>query len=100
VAETTGDGKADIVGFATNGVWTSTTALSTSPMAAPGSSEADGASLHKNGPTAAPGEFNGNGAADIVWQNNHGLPMMWSVDGTTELGGINPDNSGAGWHLV
>ena len=27
------------------------------------------------------GDFNGDGKADILWQNNNGTPAIWLMDG-------------------
>jgi hypothetical protein len=41
------------------------------------------------------GDFNGDGKADILWQQDNGLPAIWLMDGTNMIGGgaagtINP----------
>ena len=28
------------------------------------------------------GDFNGDGKADILWQNDSGMPAIWLMDGT------------------
>ena len=42
------------------------------------------------GPTwhvAAAADFNGDGKSDILWQNDSGLPAIWTMDGTNLTGG-------------
>jgi hypothetical protein len=48
------------------------------------------------------GDFNGDGKADILWQNDNGTPYIWEVNGTTVIGGGMPANynPGADWHLI
>jgi len=31
---------------------------------------------------AAAADFNGDGKSDILWQNDSGLPSIWTMDGT------------------
>ena len=31
------------------------------------------------------GDFNGDGDADILWQNTNGQPAIWLMNGTTPL---------------
>ena len=33
------------------------------------------------------GDFNGDGKADILWQNSDGTPAIWLMDGTNFLSG-------------
>ena len=35
------------------------------------------------------GDFNGDGKADILWQNDDGTPAVWLMDGLNILGGAN-----------
>ena len=52
-----------------------------------------GAVLPDPGPTwhvAAAADFNGDGKSDILWQNDSGLPAIWTMDGTTITGGAAP----------
>jgi hypothetical protein len=46
------------------------------------------------------GDFNGDGKADIAWQNDDGAAAVWLMNGTTptaeSLVGPNP---GPAWHL-
>jgi hypothetical protein len=47
------------------------------------------------------GDFNGDGHADILFQNADGQPDIWLMNGTNVIGGgalaLNP---GAGWHAI
>ena len=54
-----------------------------------------GASWHVIGPS----DFNGDGMADIVWQNNDGTPAIWDMNGTSIIGGGLLPNPGATWHV-
>jgi hypothetical protein len=46
-------------------------------------------------------DFNGDGKADIEWQNTDGTPAIWLMDGTNVLAGANAGfNPGAAWHEV
>ena len=33
------------------------------------------------------GDFNGDGNADILWQNDDGTPAIWLMNGTSFIGG-------------
>jgi hypothetical protein len=46
-------------------------------------------------------DFNGDGRADIAWQNDNGAAAVWLMNGTSvdTFGGALP-NPGAAWHLV
>ena len=46
------------------------------------------------------GDFNGDGKADILWQNNDGTPVVWLMDGLNAIGGAAFNNPGADWHLI
>ena len=47
------------------------------------------------------GDFNGDGKADILWQNADGTPAVWLMNGTTILSGANVGfNPGAAWHEI
>jgi hypothetical protein len=44
----------------------------------------------------AVGDFNGDGNADILWQNDDGTPAIWPVNATSSVGGgivVTPGNS-------
>ena len=36
---------------------------------------------------AGTGDFNGDGKADILWQNSDGTPVIWLMNGTSIIGG-------------
>jgi len=46
------------------------------------------------------GDFNGDGKADILWQNDDLTPAIWEMDGTSIIGGGVLQNPGPGWHIV
>jgi hypothetical protein len=46
------------------------------------------------------GDFNGDGKADIEWQNVDGTPAVWLMNGTTLLSGGSYINPGTSWHMV
>ena len=43
--------------------------------------------------------FNGDGKADILWQNDNGMPAIWTMDGTNVTGGAALPNPGPTWHV-
>jgi hypothetical protein len=47
-------------------------------------------------------DYNGDGKADILWQNNDGTPAIWLMDGFTLVTGTNvgPFNPGPSWHVI
>ncbi len=47
------------------------------------------------------GDFNGDGMADILWQNTSGQVSIWTMNGLTPLGGslVGP-NPGSSWSVV
>ena len=56
------------------------------------------------GPTwhvAAAADFNGDGKADILWQNDSGRPAIWTMDGTNHhrLERLCPI-AGPAWHVA
>ena len=40
-------------------------------------------------------DFNGDGKADILWQNDNGTPAIWTMDGTNVTGAAAPAQSWA-----
>ena len=46
------------------------------------------------------GDFNGDGKADILWQNNSGTPAIWLMNGTSVTGSGVLANPGTGWHAI
>jgi hypothetical protein len=55
-----------------------------------------GASWHAIGT----GDFDGDGKADILWQNDNGSAGIWTMNGTSLTGSVSLPNPGAGWHLI
>ena len=49
----------------------------------------------------AAGDFNADGHADILWQNENGTPGIWTMDGLTRTGGANVGgfNPGPSWKV-
>jgi hypothetical protein len=100
------DGKSDILFQNDNGqilLWTMNgrTQLSTGVV---GNSGADFLingkvnDLGNNTPFHRRGDFNGDGNADILYQNDDGQVAVWLMNGGTVLGGSRAGNPGAGWH--
>jgi hypothetical protein len=49
----------------------------------------------------ASGDFNGDGHADILWQNANGQAAIWEMNGTNLIGGGNVSlNAGPGWKAI
>ena len=44
--------------------------------------------------------FNGDGNADILWQNANGTPAIWTMDGTNISGAAALANPGPTWHVA
>ncbi|MEY9131932.1 uncharacterized protein YbdZ (MbtH family) [Bradyrhizobium diazoefficiens] len=44
--------------------------------------------------------FNGDGKADILWQNDSGLPAIWTMDGTNLTSSAALPNVGPTWHVA
>ena len=45
------------------------------------------------------GDFNGDGKADILWQNTDGTPAVWLMNGTSLISGANVGfDPGSSWH--
>jgi matrixin/VCBS repeat protein len=52
------------------------------------------------GPSADKNDFNGDGKADILWQNSDGTPGIWLMDGFNRLAGANVGLSpGTSWKV-
>src|SRR4029077_11354392 len=50
-------------------------------------------------PHATTQDFDANGKADILWQNDNGQAGVWLMDGTTQLVGTTVgSNPGVAWH--
>ena len=50
--------------------------------------------------TSVKGDFDGDGKADILWQNDSGQAAIWLMNGTSLLGGgAAGSNPGASWHV-
>ena len=46
------------------------------------------------------GDYNGDGCADILWQNDSGQAAVWTMNGITQLGGsLIGGNPGTSWHI-
>jgi hypothetical protein len=46
------------------------------------------------------GDFNGDGKADILWQNNDGSPSVWEMNGSLVVGWGALPNPGPTWHVI
>jgi len=47
------------------------------------------------------GDFDGDGKADILWQNTDGRPAVWLMDGLAATAGSDVGlNPGAAWHVI
>jgi hypothetical protein len=46
------------------------------------------------------GDFNGDGFADILWQNDSGEAAIWEMNGTNVIGGGSIGNPGPDWHIM
>jgi hypothetical protein len=60
------------------------------------------AALPDVGPTwhvATAADFNGDGKSDILWQNDSGLPAIWTMNGSTATGYATLPNPGSDWHI-
>jgi hypothetical protein len=63
-----------------------------------------GGALSNPGPSwhaVGAGDFNADGKADILWQNNDGTPAVWLMDGVN-VATLGPalSNPGATWHII
>ena len=55
-----------------------------------------GASWH----IVASADVNGDGKADLIWQNDDGQPGIWLMNGPTPIAEAGLANPGANWHLI
>jgi hypothetical protein len=47
-----------------------------------------------------PADFNGDGRADLLWQNDDGSAAIWEMNGTNVIGGgVLAINPGPAWHI-
>src|SRR5262249_10878076 len=46
------------------------------------------------------GDFNGDGNADILWQNTNGTPMLWEMNGTSIIASATLPNIGKSWTAI
>jgi len=68
-----------------------------------GTNISDGTVLVNPGPTwhaEAEADFNGDGKADILWQNDSGAPAIWTMDGTNITDTAVLPNPGHDWHVI
>ncbi len=59
------------------------------PPQPPPSGSTPPSALPPAGPPADKNDFNGDGRADILWQNDNGTPGIWLMDGFNRLAGAN-----------
>jgi hypothetical protein len=47
-------------------------------------------------------DFDGDGKADILWQNDNGTPAIWTMDGTNVVSGadVGPFNPAPAWKVI
>jgi FG-GAP-like repeat len=46
-------------------------------------------------------DFNGDGKADILWQNADGTPAVWLMNGLNVVSGANVGfDPGTNWHVI
>ena len=67
-----------------------------------GTSFIGGGGLGNPGPSwhvVGANDFNGDGNADILWQNNDGTPAIWLMNGTSFIGGGGLADPGPSWHV-
>ena len=48
------------------------------------------------------GDFNGDGNSDILWQNDDGTPVIWTMDGinVVSIGAAGSFNPGSDWQVI
>ena len=44
------------------------------------------------------GDYNGDGKSDILFQNNNGTPLIWTMNGTSVTATVTLPNPGNHWH--
>src|SRR5258708_3735675 len=83
-------------------LWPATTRGPAGKSSAPATSTATagdnpGPSWHLVGP----GDFNGDGVSDLLWQQDSGQAAIWLMNGTAvQTKALVGDNPGTSWHLV
>ena len=50
--------------------------------------------LGRHGMPQTTADFNGDGKADILWQNDNGMPAIWTMNGTTPISYASLSNVG------
>src|SRR5262249_58403442 len=45
------------------------------------------------------GDFNGDGMSDVLFQNNDGTPLVWTMNGTSVVSTATYPNPGSSWVL-
>ena len=66
-----------------------------------GTSVIGAASIGNPGPSwhaLGTGDFNGDGRADILWQNSSGQVVTWEMNGTSLISSNSLANPGPTWH--
>ena len=48
----------------------------------------------------AAADFNGDGKADILWQDDNGLPAIWTMNGSNAIRYATLPNVGPTWHVM
>jgi probable HAF family extracellular repeat protein len=96
IGDFTGDGDADILWRNSNGslvewLMNGSTIESTATPTYQGSAVSPGASWS----VAGIGDFNGDGADDILWQNTNGSLAMWLMNGSTIESSVTPTCQGS-----
>src|SRR5262249_28043188 len=46
------------------------------------------------------GDFNGDGKADILWQNTNGTPAIWLMNSASQIGGAVLPHRGRSWTAI
>src|SRR5437879_1903271 len=46
------------------------------------------------------GDFNGDGHSDLLWQNDNGTPLIWTMNGANVVAGQALPVPPASWHIV